>query len=39
VLWNDADLAIDWSLVDGQEPTLSGKDAEAPSFKDAEKFT
>ena len=38
VLWNDKELAIDWSLVDGAEPILSGKDAEAPSFKDAEKF-
>ncbi|HIP81053.1 MAG TPA: dTDP-4-keto-6-deoxy-D-glucose epimerase, partial [Leucothrix mucor] len=38
VLWNDADIAIDWQLVGGKEPTLSGKDAEAPSFNDAEKF-
>jgi dTDP-4-dehydrorhamnose 3,5-epimerase len=38
VLWNDADLAIDWHLVDGEAPILSGKDAEAPSFKDAETF-
>jgi dTDP-4-dehydrorhamnose 3,5-epimerase len=43
VIWNDEDLGIDWPLVDnksvdGQAPILSGKDAEAPSFKDAEKF-
>jgi dTDP-4-dehydrorhamnose 3,5-epimerase len=39
VLWNDADLGIDWNLVDGNAPILSGKDAEAPSFKNAETFT
>lgn len=39
VLWNDKDLGIDWNLVDGQAPILSGKDVEAPSFKDAEKFS
>ena len=39
VLWNDEDLGIDWNLVDGQAPILSGKDVEAPSFKDDEKFS
>ena len=38
VRWNDKDLAIDWQLVDGKDPILSEKDAEAPSFVDAEKF-
>lgn len=38
LLWNDADIAIDWPLVNGKGPILSGKDAEAPSFADAEKF-
>ncbi len=38
VLWNDPDLAIDWHLIEGKNPILSGKDAEAPNFKDAEKF-
>lgn len=38
LLWNDAELAIDWKLVDGKAPILSGKDAEAPIFKNAEKF-
>jgi len=38
VLWNDPDLAIDWHLVDNEAPILSEKDADAPSFKQAEKF-
>lgn len=38
VLWNDSDLAIDWHLVDGKQPVLSGKDADAPGFKQAETF-
>lgn len=39
VLWNDADLAINWHLVDEEQPILSEKDAVAPSFKEAEKFS
>lgn len=31
LIWNDPDIGIDWPL---QQPTLSGKDAEAPAFKD-----
>jgi len=38
VLWNAPDLAIDWHLVDNEAPILSEKDADAPSFKQAEKF-
>jgi len=38
VRWNDADLAIDWHLVDGKEPVLSDKDAQAPDFANAETF-
>jgi len=38
VLWNDSDLAIDWHLVDGKQPVLSEKDADAPEFKQAETF-
>ncbi|MDY6938516.1 MAG: dTDP-4-dehydrorhamnose 3,5-epimerase [Cyanobacteriota bacterium] len=37
IAWNDPDLAIDWHL-NGLEPTLSAKDKEASSFKDAEVF-
>lgn len=36
ILWNDADLAIDWPF-DGQ-PSLSTKDAQGVSFKRAEVF-
>lgn len=36
LIWNDADLAIDWPL-DG-EPLLSDKDATAPTLQDAELF-
>ncbi|GGE45898.1 dTDP-4-dehydrorhamnose 3,5-epimerase [Marinicauda pacifica] len=31
VLWNDADLAIDWGELDG-EPVLSGKDKDAVTW-------
>lgn len=34
VLWNDPDVGIDWPLTG--EPTLSGKDAEAPLLVDLE---
>jgi len=36
VLWNDPDLSISWPLQG--LPVLSAKDAQASSFKDAEKF-
>lgn len=36
--WDDPDLAIDWPLVDGAPPLLSGKDAAGTSFKKAECF-
>ncbi|MDO8412360.1 MAG: dTDP-4-dehydrorhamnose 3,5-epimerase [Gallionellaceae bacterium] len=37
VLWNDADLAIDWHL-DGRIPALSKKDQEGVPFAQAELF-
>jgi dTDP-4-dehydrorhamnose 3,5-epimerase len=37
--WNDVDLAIDWPIQNGQEPTLSEKDKAAPSFRDCEKYS
>ena len=36
--YNDADLSIDWPLVDGKDPSLSGKDNNGINFKDAPSF-
>jgi dTDP-4-dehydrorhamnose 3,5-epimerase len=36
VRWNDADLAIDWQY--GEEPMVSGKDADGVLFKEADLF-
>lgn len=33
--WDDPDLAIDWPLLDGEKPSLSGKDEAGLSFADA----
>lgn len=38
ILWNDADIGIDWPLMNGEAPRLSEKDAHATAFKDAELF-
>jgi dTDP-4-dehydrorhamnose 3,5-epimerase len=36
--YNDADLSIDWPLVNGKKPSLSGKDEKGINFKDAPSF-
>lgn len=38
IAWNDPDLNIDWPLTSAAQPILSGKDAAAKSFRDAEYF-
>lgn len=38
ILWNDPKLGIEWPLPAGTDPVLSGKDAAASSFADAEVF-
>ena len=38
IAWNDSELNIDWPLSAGAQPILSGKDAVAKSFRDAEYF-
>lgn len=37
IAWNDKDLAIDWTIGDAI-PSLSSKDQQAKSFKDADVF-
>ena len=39
ILWNDSQLAIEWPLVDGAEPSVSAKDAEGARFADADYFS
>jgi len=38
IKYNDADLSIDWPLVDGKAPSLSCKDENGINFKDAPSF-
>lgn len=38
IRWDDPDVGIKWPLPDGVEPLLSGKDAAAAAFRDADTF-
>ena len=38
IRWNDPSIGIEWPLVDGGDPSLSGKDSAAPLLEDAEVF-
>ncbi len=38
LLWNDPRLRVDWPLIDGQMPILSGRDAKGIPFSEAELF-
>ncbi len=38
IRWDDAELAIDWPLVDGSPPSLSSKDEVGLAFADAPLF-
>ena len=38
ILWNDADIGIQWPLPPGQEPMLSGKDSVASRLSNADVY-
>lgn len=38
ILWNDADLGIEWPIAAGEEPLLSDKDRAGIGFQAADKF-
>lgn len=38
IRWDDPDIGIDWPLIPGLEPVLSGKDQQAQPFKTAQVF-
>jgi dTDP-4-dehydrorhamnose 3,5-epimerase len=38
IRWNDPDIGVKWPLAHGTEPVVSGKDADAPGFRDAEVY-
>ncbi|MGB6489751.1 MAG: dTDP-4-dehydrorhamnose 3,5-epimerase [Steroidobacteraceae bacterium] len=38
ILWNDPQIGVKWPLPTGVEPVLSGKDAAAAAFRDAEVY-
>jgi dTDP-4-dehydrorhamnose 3,5-epimerase len=39
IRWDDPDIGIQWPLADGQEPTVSEKDAKGTALKDAEVYS
>ena len=39
IRWDDPDIGIEWPLLDGAQPTLSSKDADAPFLNEAETFS
>ncbi len=39
IVWNDPAIGIDWPLVEGALPTLSERDALAPTLAEAEVFS
>ena len=39
ISWNDAEIGIEWPLVDNQQPSLSEKDQQGLSLSNAEVFT
>lgn len=38
IAWNDPQICIQWPLIDGQQPSLSGKDMKAATLAEAEVF-
>ncbi|MCL2914153.1 dTDP-4-dehydrorhamnose 3,5-epimerase [Shewanella corallii] len=38
LLWNDADIGIEWPLVNGEQPLLSEKDQNGKPFREADTF-
>ena len=38
VRWDDPDVGVEWPLPPGLAPTVSGKDAVAPLFREAESY-
>ena len=39
IRWDDPDIGIEWPLLDGQQPILSSKDADAAFLSDAETYS
>ncbi len=39
IVWNDPELAVDWPLLDGQEPLLAQKDRDGKRLQEAELYS